>query len=123
MRKMFDVSRELKKKYPDEAQYEEALRQWARENDYPAGTVHTIVDHIEQVVKVAGIDHVGLGSDYDGITRVPAQMDDVSSYPFITQELLNRGYKKDAILKILGGNLMRVFRDAERVSRELNGGK
>ena len=123
MRKMFDVSRELKKKYPDEAQYEEAIRQWARENDYPAGTVHTIVDHIEQIVKVAGIDHVGLGSDYDGITRVPVQMDDVSSYPFITQELLNRGYKKDAILKILGGNLMRVFRDAERVSRELNGGK
>ncbi len=123
MRKMFDVSRELKKKYPDEAQYEEAIRQWARENDYPAGTVHTIVDHIEQIVKVAGIDHVGLGSDYDGITRVPAQMDDVSCYPFITQEMLNRGYKKDAILKILGGNLMRVFRDAERVSRELNGGK
>ena len=74
-------------------------------------------------MKLAGVDHVGLGSDFDGITRLPAQMDDVSCYPYITQELLNRGYKKDDIHKILGGNLMRVFRDAEKVSRDMSGGK
>jgi membrane dipeptidase len=122
-RKMYEVSRELRAKYPDETRYREALREWLREHDYPAGTVHTIVDHIEHVIKVAGIDHVGIGSDFDGVTRLPAQMDDVSYYPYITQELLNRGHKQEDIRKILGGNLMRVFRDAERVSREMTGGR
>jgi membrane dipeptidase len=121
-RRMFEVSRELRKQYPDEERYREALREWLREHDYPAGTVHTIVDHIEHVIKVAGIDHVGLGSDFDGVTRLPAQMDDVSHYPYITQELLNRGYKENEIRKVLGENLMRAFREAERVSREMTGG-
>jgi membrane dipeptidase len=118
---MFEVARELKKKFPDEAQYQEAIRAWIKENDYPAGTVHTIVDHIDHIVKVAGIDHVGLGSDFDGVTRLPHQMSDVSCYPYITQELLNRKYTREQIQKILGGNAMRVFVDAERVSRELRG--
>jgi membrane dipeptidase len=122
MRKMFDVTRQLRKKYPDDQQFEEAMRQWVRDNDYPAGTVRTIVDHIDRIVKVAGVDHVGLGSDFDGVTRLPAQMEDVSCYPYITQELLNRGYAEADIRKILGENLMRVFADAERVSRELGGG-
>jgi membrane dipeptidase len=118
-RKMFEVARELKKKFADDdAKYEEAVRAWLKEHDYPAGTVHTIVDHIEHIVKTAGIDHAGIGSDFDGVPRLPYQMSDVSCYPLITQELLNRGYKKEQIHKILGGNLMRVFRDAERVSRE-----
>ncbi len=123
MAKMFDVSRELRKKFPDETQYKEAIRQYLKENDYPAGTVHTIVDHIDHVVKIAGIDHVGLGSDFDGVPRLPAQMHDVSCYPYITQELLNRGYKAEAIRKILGENLMRTFRGAEQVSREMTAGR
>ncbi len=117
MSRMFDVVRDLRKKYPEgDPQFREAVRAWLKENDYPAGSVHTVVDHIEHVIKVAGIDHVGLGSDYDGITKVPDQLGDVSCYPYITQELLNRGYKKDDILKILGGNVLRVFRDAEKVA-------
>jgi membrane dipeptidase len=123
MGKMFEVVRELRKKYPEEAKFREALRQWVKENDYPRGTVHTVVDHIDHLVKLAGIDHVGIGSDYDGITKTPEQMEDVSCYPYVTQELLNRGYKKDDILKVLGGNLMRVFREAERVSAATGGGK
>jgi membrane dipeptidase len=83
------------------------------------GTVHTLVDHIDHIVKVAGVDHVGLGSDYDGITQLPDQLEDVSTYPYITQELLNRGYSHDDIRKILGGNLMRALRQAEKVSKEL----
>jgi membrane dipeptidase len=67
---------------------------------------------------VAGIDHVGLGSDFDGIGTTPKQLEDVSCYPYITQELLNRGYKREAIHKVLGENLMRVFRQAEAVARE-----
>lgn len=122
-RRMFEVSRELRAKYPEEAKYREALRAWMKENEPPAGSVHTVVDHIDHLVKLAGVDHVGLGSDFDGITKVPAQLEDVSCYPYITQELLNRGYKPDDIRKILGENLMRVFREAERVSRELSGAK
>jgi len=117
MRKMFDVGRELKKKFPDDGvKYQEAMRQWQKDNDYPAGTIHTLVDHIDRIVQMAGIDHVGLGSDYDGISRLPAQLEDVSCYPNITQELLNRGYKAADIKKILGGNLMRVFRTAEKAA-------
>ena len=69
-----------------------------------------------------GIDHVGLSSDYDGINAVPQQLEDVSCYPYITQELLNRGYKKDEILKVLGGNILRVLRAAEEVSRRTKEG-
>jgi membrane dipeptidase len=122
MRKMFEVSRELRNKFPeDNAKYREALRAWVKENDFPAGNVQTIADHIDRIVKVAGIDHVGLGSDFDGITKVPHQMEDVSCYPYLTQELWNRKYTKEQILKVLGGNLMRVFADAEKVSRQVQG--
>ena len=117
--RLFEVSRELRKKYPnDEAKYREEYRAWAKKNEYPAGSVHDIVDHIDYIVKVAGIDHVGIGSDFDGVPKLPKQMDDVSCYPLITQLLVERGYTKEQIHKILGGNLMRVFAEAEKVSRE-----
>src|SRR5262249_47273236 len=116
---MFEKARELRKEYPDDKQYELAVRQWLKENPIPAGSIHDEVDHIEHVIKVAGIDHVGLGSDFDGITLAPKQLEDVASYPRITQELLNRGYKKEEIHKILGGNLLRAFRQAEEVARKL----
>ena len=120
MQKMFDVGREMRKKYPDdEAKFKEAMREWQKQNDYPAGSVHDVVDHIEKIIEIAGIDCVGLGSDYDGIGRTPAQLGDVSCYPYITQELMNRGHKKDDILKVLGGNILRVFRDAEKVSESM----
>ena len=122
--KMFEVSRELKKKYPDDdAKFREALRAWQKENEYPSGDVHTIADHIDQVVKVAGIDCVGIGSDFDGVPRLPRQMSDVSCYPYITQALLDRGYTREQIHKVLGGNLMRVFAEAEAVSKKMQAGK
>jgi membrane dipeptidase len=74
------------------------------------------VDHIEHIIKVAGIDHVGIGSDYDGISSVPEQLEDVSKYPVITQVLLDRGYTKEQVHKVLGGNLLRAFRRAEEVA-------
>jgi len=113
-RRIFEIGREIKKKYPDDdAKAEEAIREWIKANEFPRGSVHDVVDHIEHIIKVAGIDHVGIGSDFDGITRTPEQLENVSCYPYITQELLNRGYKKPDILKILGGNALRAFRDAE----------
>jgi membrane dipeptidase len=115
-RRMFEVARELKMKFPEEDAFQEAIKAWSKANDYPAGSVHTIVDHIGHIVKVAGIDHVGLGSDFDGVPRLPHQMHDVSCYPFITQEMLTRGYSREAIHKVLGGNAMRAFVAAERVA-------
>src|SRR5262245_13385692 len=114
--KMFETLREMQAKYPDEKEFRAALAQWRKDHPIPRGSIHDVVDHIEHVIKVAGIDHVGLGSDFDGIDVAPEQLDDVSKYPFITQELLNRGYKKDEILKVLGANLMRVFRDVEHAA-------
>jgi membrane dipeptidase len=117
---LFPAYKEMKEKYKDEKQFDEAWGQWKKEHPIPRGTVHNVVDHIEHVIKVAGIDHVGLGSDFDGIGVLPEQLDDVSCYPVITQELLNRGYNAEQIKKVLGGNLLRVFRKAEEVSKQLN---
>jgi len=80
------------------------------------GDLGTVVDHIEHVIRVAGIDHVGIGSDYDGVSRLPVGLEDVSTYPSITQELLKRGYNTKQIHKILGGNILRALRVAEQVS-------
>ena len=115
-KQMFEQVRELKKRFPDEKEFEAAMRQWRKDNPIPKGTIHDVVDHIEHVIKTAGIDHVGLGSDYDGIDSAPAQLEDVSKYPLITQELLNRGYSKEQIVKVLGGNFMRVFRAVEKAA-------
>jgi membrane dipeptidase len=68
---------------------------------------------------VAGIDHIGLGGDFDGITQVPLGLEDVSTYPALTAELLKRGYKDDEVKKILGQNVLRVLRAAEKVSQKL----
>jgi membrane dipeptidase len=114
---MFEKARELKARYPKEEDFMLAMRAYDREHPIPKGSVHNVVDHIEHIIKVAGIDHVGLGSDYDGITSVPKQLEDVSCYPNITQELLNRGYSQEDIHKILGGNLLRAFREVEEVAR------
>ncbi len=106
----------LRKKTTDENEIDQTLQRWRKENPMPAADIHHVVNHIEHLVKIAGIDHVGLGSDYDGINAVPRQLEDVSTFPLITQELLNRGYKKDAIVKVLGGNLLRVMREAEKAA-------
>lgn len=72
-----------------------------------------LVDHIVYIVKLVGVDHVGLGSDFDGITINPGQLNDVSDFPLITKELLNRDYSEVEIKKILGGNLLRVLKANE----------
>jgi membrane dipeptidase len=118
---MFQQARALKKKYPDEKEFKTALRAWLKEHPIPRGSIHDVVDHIEHIIKVAGSDHVGIGSDFDGISSTPRQLEDVSCFPYITQELLNRGHGKEEIHKILGGNLLRVLRRAEEVARQGGG--
>lgn len=91
-------------------------RRWKANHPMSRGTIHDVVDHIEHICRIAGVDHVGLGSDYDGIDMVPAQLDDVSTYPRITQALLDRGFSDDDVRKILGANLLRVMYAAEQVA-------
>ena len=86
----------------------------------PRPPLSALIDQIDHVAKVAGIDHVGLGSDFDGVSgALPAGMDSVADLPKITQGLLDRGYTAEQIQKVLGGNVLRVFREVERVSREM----
>jgi membrane dipeptidase len=113
---MFQVNRELKAKFPLEADFKAARKRWDAEHPIERGSVHDVVDHIDHIVKTAGIDHVGIGSDYDGVSLLPEQLDDVSTYPVITQELLNRGYMAAQIHQIMSGNLLRVMRRAEAVA-------
>jgi membrane dipeptidase len=113
---MFQISRELREKFPQESDYKAARKKWELEHPIEPGSVHDVVDHIAHIAKIAGIDHVGIGSDFDGITMVPGQLEDVSTYPVITQELLNRGFTAEQIHQVLSGNILRVMRGAERVA-------
>lgn len=118
-RTMFERSRALKAKYGDD---QEAIRRAsadfkAKHPVYP-GSVHDVADHVDHIVQVAGIDHVGIGSDYDGIGMVPKQLEDVSCYPVLTQVLLDRGYSEADIHKIMSGNILRVIGEAEAVADE-----
>jgi membrane dipeptidase len=80
------------------------------------GTVASVVDHIEHIAEVAGVDAVGLGSDFDGMTMTPVGLEDVSCYPAITDELLRRGWSEPDIRKVLGDNMLRVLEDAQAVA-------
>lgn len=96
----YAVNEFLSKKYPQEA---DSLR----------APLSLLMDHIDYIVRLIGADHVGLGSDFDGIESPPQQLNDVSTYPLITRELLKRGYKAADIQKILGGNFIRVLKANE----------
>jgi membrane dipeptidase len=114
----------LKEKYgDDEEKLLAEMRRWETENPMERGTIQIVLDHIDHVVRVAGVDHVGLGSDFDGINLLPTQIEDVSMYPNITQGLLDRGYGEEEIRRILGGNLLRVMRQTEQVAGQLQAQK
>lgn len=114
--RMFHVSRELRTRFPVEADFKRELRAWEQANPIERGSIFDVCDHIDHVKKIAGIAHIGLGSDFDGIPVTPRQLDDVSTYPVITQELLNRGYTAAEIHMLMSGNILRVMRKAEEVA-------
>jgi membrane dipeptidase len=89
-------------------------------NPLPPLPISKLIDHIDHIVKVAGIDHVGIGADFDGANDMPEGAKDVSMLPNITYELLKRGYSEQDIRKILGGNFLRAFAEAERVARGMS---
>jgi membrane dipeptidase len=84
-------------------------RKYPAESDSLRAPLSLLMDHIDYIVRLIGVDHVGLGSDFDGIESPPQQLNDVTSYPLVTRELLKRGYKPADVEKILGGNFIRVF--------------
>ncbi len=90
-----------------------------RERGLPGATLDDVLDHLDHAASVAGIDHVGLGSDFDGVFDLPAGLEDVTRLPDLTYGLLRRGYSEEAIYKILGGNVLRVLEEAERVASTL----
>jgi membrane dipeptidase len=96
---------------------ERAEREWALKLKRPP--LSALIDHIDHMVKVAGIDHVGLGSDFDGVLCTPEGLDSVADLPKITEALVARGYTAEQIHKILGGNFMRVFEEIEKVAKEI----
>ena len=100
----------------DPKRLDEELKRLNDANPIPNTTLSMLIEHIEHIAKVAGIDHVGLGSDFDGVPNLPEGIDDVGDLPNITYELLRRGHSDEEVLKILGGNFMRVFAEAERVA-------
>ena len=83
----------------------------------PRATLAQVTDHVEHVRRVAGVDHVGLGGDYDGVEDLPDGLEDVSCYPALIAELLDRGWRQDECARLVGGNVLRVFREAEALAR------
>jgi membrane dipeptidase len=110
----------LKEMMPaDPAGAEKALASWVAAHPEPKATLRQVADHVDHIRQVAGIDHVGLGSDFDGISRVPQGLEDVSHYPDLLEELARRGYSDEDLRKVAGLNIIRALRQAETVAARL----
>jgi membrane dipeptidase len=110
----------LKALFPgDPERVKRDLDAWRQKQPAPRATLEQVADHIEHVRKLAGIDHVGIGSDFDGITSVPLGLEGVDDFPALLAELLRRGWSDEEVKKLAGLNALRVFREAERVSQRL----
>jgi membrane dipeptidase len=112
-------TRVWKAQHADQAGRKAAQDAWVSANPPPKATLSQVADHIDHVRKAAGIDHVGIGSDFDGIDEGPAGLEDVSKFPALVAELLKRGYTDEDVAKVIGGNVLRVMRQAEQVAAHL----
>jgi membrane dipeptidase len=114
------VMKDLQAKYGnDTAAITRDIRQWRAAHIEPRATLSQVADQIEYVRKVAGVDHVGIGSDFDGITEVVQGLEDVSTFPALFAELARRGWSDSDLRKLAGENFLRVFAQAEAVSKRL----
>ncbi len=95
------------------------MAQWVTANPMPAATLAQVADHIEHVRRTAGVDHVGIGSDFDGIEHTPVGLEDASTFPQLFAELVRRGWSDDDLRKLAGRNLLRVLRAAEGTASRL----
>lgn len=103
----------------DSAAAQDSVRTWRRRHPQPLPDIDVVADHIEHLRDVAGVDHVGIGSDFDGITSTPRGLEDVSTYPALVAELLRRGWSDNDVKKVIGLNVLRVMREAEHVAARL----
>jgi membrane dipeptidase len=111
----------LRQLYPDSSpRFKKAMAAWHRKHpSLHEASLGDVADHIDHVRKVAGIDHVGIGSDFEGFDGAPDGLEDVSCYPALLAELMRRGYTREEIRKVAGLNLLRVFREVEKVAAQL----
>lgn len=118
--KMVAERKELETKFgKDSPELEDFAKRYMEESPFPFANVDTVVEHVEHVVKLVGIEHVGIGSDYDGVgDSLPIGLKDVSTYPNLIQKLLDKGYSEEDIAKILGKNLLRVWREVETLAAQ-----
>lgn len=118
-----DYSRNLRERGLDSIAVRDSMRLWARANPVPRPPLGVVADHIEHIRSVAGVDHIGIGSDLDGIDETPIGLEDVSTFPALMAELLRRGWKPEDVKKVIGLNVLRVMRQTEvmaaRLQREL----
>lgn len=113
--------------YLDENQIEwgseealEYIHQYKTAHDVPEVNIDALVDHISHLAAIVGVDHIGFGSDFDGVEEVPVGMEDVSKYPLLIERLLEDGFTEDDILRISSGNFFRVWSDVNYVSENWN---
>lgn len=95
------------------------MQQWSTENEAPKSTLEQVADHIDHIRDIAGVETIGIGGDYDGVSSLPMGLEDVTTYPALFAELLSRGYSEAELRKIAGENMLRVMRGAEEVSARL----
>ncbi|RMD99914.1 MAG: membrane dipeptidase, partial [Calditrichaeota bacterium] len=114
------ILQQIRDKYHgDFGMWDKMWNEMNAKNPVPPATLDDLINNIDHVVKLVGPDYVGLGSDFDGVSNLPVGMEDVSKLPWITYKLLQRGYSEEDILKILGGNVLRVFSQVEQVAAEM----
>jgi len=103
-----------------QADVDAALAGWVKAHPEPIATVTQVADHVEHVAKVAGYEHVGIGGDLDGIPDTPIGLTGVQDYPNLFAELIRRGWSDENLAKLAGGNILRVLRKAEAVSKSMS---
>ena len=116
LKPQYDLLREQYK--DDPKRLDEEITKLNDANPLPETPLSVLIDHIDHIAKTAGINHVGLGSDFDGVPSLPEGMKDIAQLPNITYELLRRGYSDGDVRKVLGENFLRAFTQAERIARE-----
>ncbi|KAK0330063.1 hypothetical protein LTR94_034329, partial [Friedmanniomyces endolithicus] len=98
-----------------------ALADWEKANPEPVVTLSQVADHIDHIAKVAGVDHVGIGSDFDGVGSLPQGLSGVQTYPALLAELMRRGWSDADVAKLAGENVLRVMAAAEKVAAGMAG--
>jgi membrane dipeptidase len=116
----WEETRRLRAEHPEDPELvREQMERWEESHAVPDSSVEDVADHVDRIRDVAGVDHIGVGSDFDGTPGTPKGLEDVSRYPALFAELAERGYSDDDLRKIAGRNVLGLMRSAERVSAEL----